>query len=129
MKFTTFNLAQRHAQSDHLWKDYISSADAIVFLVDAADSIRFARAKAELDNLLKDEKIFNVPIVILGSKSDSQNAVDEKRFRAALDLSETMEQHNDGRNLRNLQVYMCNMNDIGTFGCAFRYIGRFLKEI
>ncbi|CAF4494794.1 unnamed protein product, partial [Rotaria magnacalcarata] len=103
MKFTTFNLAQRHAQSDHLWKDYISSADAIVFLVDAADSIRFARAKAELDNLLKDEKIFNVPIVILGSKSDSQNAVDEKRFRAALDLSETMEQQNDGRNLRNLQ--------------------------
>ncbi|CAF4566046.1 unnamed protein product, partial [Rotaria sp. Silwood2] len=54
------------SSSGHLWKDYISSADSIVFLVDAADPIRFTKAKAELNDLLKNEKIFNIPIVTLG---------------------------------------------------------------
>ena len=60
-----FNLADCHAQGKitsksfdsssffliggHLWKDYIPNADSIVFLADAADPIRFARAKVELD--------------------------------------------------------------------------------
>ncbi|CAF3303212.1 unnamed protein product [Rotaria sp. Silwood2] len=46
---SSLSSTHHHAQGGHLWKDYISSADSIVFLVDAADPIRFTKAKAELD--------------------------------------------------------------------------------
>jgi hypothetical protein len=65
IKFTAFYLDHRHAQGNitnkyfdlsiffliggHLWKGSIPSADSILFLVDADDPIRFAKANAKLD--------------------------------------------------------------------------------
>ncbi|UJR16466.1 hypothetical protein I4U23_003368 [Adineta vaga] len=52
--------------NDHFCKGFLSSADSILFLVDAMDSVQFPKAK----NLLKNEKVSNTPIVIIGSKND-----------------------------------------------------------
>lgn len=37
-----------------LWSEWLVHADAIVFVVDSADSARFEEAKRELDGLLAD---------------------------------------------------------------------------
>ncbi|CAF3570362.1 unnamed protein product [Rotaria socialis] len=86
----------------HLWKHYIPSVDSIIFLVDAIDPIRFAKATAELEDLLKNENVFNIPIVIPGSKSDSQKAVDEESF---LSCSTWFIRNNETNKRKHLLIY------------------------
>lgn len=40
-----------------MWKNYYVAADAVVFIIDAADQSRFAESKRELDGVLADEQV------------------------------------------------------------------------
>ena len=53
-----------------LWQDYYLEADAIMFMIDSADSSRFAECKQELDGLLNDPQLAKLPIAILANKKD-----------------------------------------------------------
>lgn len=53
------------------WQLWLSAqVDALVFLVDAVDRERFLESKKELDALLGDEALSQVPVLILGNKID-----------------------------------------------------------
>ena len=53
---TTYDLGG-HNSARRLWGEYFGSADGVVYIVDAADSIRFAEAKKELAQLLECEEL------------------------------------------------------------------------
>ena len=83
VQFHTFDLGG-HESSRQLWRNYWENIDGIVFLVDAVDSKRFNEAKKELHNILKEDKLEDTPILILGNKIDLPRAVSEGCLRNSL---------------------------------------------
>jgi len=102
ISFTAFDLGG-HAQARRLWKDYYAATDGIVFFVDATDTARFQESKVELDMLLGDEELENVPILVLGNKIDSPAAVSEGSLRDAFGLFAMTTRS------RVVEVYMCSV--------------------
>lgn len=72
-----------------LWKDFFTTVDGVVYIVDALDRERFPEAKKELDQLLTDEMLSNTPFLVLGNKIDLPNAVGEDELRQQLGLMDT----------------------------------------
>ncbi len=56
-----------------MWFDLLSGISSNVCFI-----IRFEEAKCELDGLLKDDSMANVPILVLGNKIDMPRAASEQ---------------------------------------------------
>ncbi|KAK3554289.1 hypothetical protein QTP70_020155 [Hemibagrus guttatus] len=129
MTFTTFDLGG-HAQARRVWKNYLPAINGIVYLVDCADHERLLEAKVELDALLTDETISNVPILILGNKIDRPEAISEDTLRGAFGLHG----HTTGKgnvslkelNMRPMEVFMCSVLKRQGYGDGFRWLSQYV---
>eukprot|EP01120_Amphizonella_sp_Union-15-10_P008306 TRINITY_DN296_c0_g1_i1.p1 TRINITY_DN296_c0_g1~~TRINITY_DN296_c0_g1_i1.p1 ORF type:complete len:189 (-),score=40.82 TRINITY_DN296_c0_g1_i1:133-699(-) len=69
-----------------MWERYCRGVNAIVFVVDAADSEKFDQAKKELHELLSKPPLAGIPLLVLGNKNDLEEAKGVQDIIAALDL-------------------------------------------
>ena len=53
-----------------LWKHYFNNTDALIFIVDSADTERLSDVKAELDFLLSDPELENAILLVYANKMD-----------------------------------------------------------
>lgn len=59
-----------------IWEHYFEDADAVIFVIDAADAKRFREAGRELKQIAADRRLRGVPILVVANKQDSSNARD-----------------------------------------------------
>ncbi|XP_011014180.1 PREDICTED: GTP-binding protein SAR1A [Populus euphratica] len=105
--------------------------DAVVYLVDAYDRERFAESKKELDALLSDEALANVPFLVLGNKIDMPYAASEDELRYHLGLTNFTTGKGKvnlvDSDVRPLEVFMCSIVRKMGYGEGFRWLSQYIK--
>lgn len=103
----------------------------MVYLVDAYDKERFSESKRELDALLSDEALADVPFLILGNKIDIPYAASEDELRYHMGLTNfTTGKGNvnlDNTNVRPLEVFMCSIVRKMGYGKGFKWLSQYIK--
>ena len=98
-------------------------------MVDALDRERFPEAKKELDNLLTDDTLAQVPVLVLGNKIDAGNAASEEELRNVLGLTATYGKEGKSEvamGVRPIEVYMCSVVRRMGYADGFKWIAQFL---
>mmetsp|Transcript_5263 Transcript_5263/g.15087 ORF Transcript_5263/g.15087 Transcript_5263/m.15087 type:complete len:193 (-) Transcript_5263:349-927(-) len=129
INFKAFDLGG-HEIARRVWKDYYAKVDAIVFLVDAVDRERFPESKKELDSLLSDDALAQVPFLVLGNKIDIPQAASEDELRYALGLSNFTTgkgKADKDSNVRPTEVFMCSVVRRMGYGDGFRWVAQYIK--
>ena len=52
------------------WKNYFENTDGLVYVVDSSDEVRLKECSEELQNLLGEENLLNVPMLVFANKQD-----------------------------------------------------------
>lgn len=69
------------------WRLYYKSTDGLVFVIDSNDSERLNLCRDELNSLLNEEELKNVPLLILANKQDLPGALTAEDISNKLELS------------------------------------------
>ena len=88
----------------------------------------FSRVEAELDALMTDDSLADVPILVLGNKIDVPQAASEEELRAYMGLRETYGKSGSGSQTsgRPLEVFMCSVLRGQGFKDGFQWFAQFL---
>lgn len=68
------------------WRNYFESTDGLVWVVDSADKMRLDNCKAELHNLLQEERLAGATLLVLANKQDVPGALSSKDIKDVCDL-------------------------------------------
>lgn len=105
--------------------------DAVVYIVDAADKERFAESRRELDSLLSEDSVAEVPFLILGNKIDIDYAASEDELRYHLGLTNfTTGKGNENLSdytARPIEVFMCSIARKMGYGEGFRWLSQYIE--
>lgn len=94
VKFTASDMSGRDGYRS-MWESMYGQCDAIVFVIDSTDQMRFAVVKDELDMMLRHPDVADrpdLPILFVANKTAAPDACGASAMAGALKLHEHMEQ-------------------------------------
>ena len=127
VNFTAFDLGG-HETARAGWQDYFFDVNGIIFMVDAADRERFDDARMELQKLLNNDQLRQVPFLILGNKIDIPGAAGEAELRSALGVHMTTGKAGQklDPSIRPIEVFMCKVTQKKGYGEGFVWISNYV---
>ncbi|QPG73662.1 hypothetical protein FOA43_000975 [Brettanomyces nanus] len=69
-----------------LWRHYFSGTDALIYVIDSADTKRFEGAKKELFKVVNDKELRGCLLAVLANKQDLEGAMKPKEIIERLEL-------------------------------------------
>lgn len=123
IRFRAFDLGG-HSAARQIWRNYYAKVDGVIFLVDSVDRERFHEVKKELDALLNDDMLQEVPFLILGNKIDLPRAVSEEELRSALGLHQitTGQRSAPVSGVRPVELFMVSVVNKMGYGDGFNWL-------
>ena len=120
-----------HRNARRVWREYYTNIDCIIYIVDASDPERFGESKEELDLILEDDDIKNIPILLLGNKIDKPGAVPQSELIRTFGLVEDTEFGSQlKRSIRGhpIKLYMCSITRKKGYQIGLRWLGSQIGE-
>ena len=71
-----------------MWERYCRGVDAIVFIVDIADGEKLSQCRDELHALMEQPSLKEIPLLVLGNKTDLPQIISVDELIEALDLKQ-----------------------------------------
>jgi len=68
------------------WRNYYDNTDVLIYVVDSADVERLSEATVELNQLLKEKKLKDVPLLVFANKMDLLSATTPAMVSKHMDL-------------------------------------------
>lgn len=116
-----------HAIARRMWRQYSQEADAVVFLVDAADRERFQEAALELHKLLAGNALpAHAPVLVLGNKVDLPQAAREEELYYCLGL-DALARPGAAESPRPLHLCMCSVFEGTGFPAGLEWLATCIK--
>jgi len=84
------------------WRNYFEENDGVIWVVDSADKRRLDDCRAELEQLLREEKLAGASLLVFANKQDVSGALSSKEISEALGLNGTL-----GEN-RHWEIQACS---------------------
>ncbi|VDH92402.1 GTP-binding protein SAR1 [Mytilus galloprovincialis] len=85
--FTGYDIGG-HILALRFWRRYITAVEGIVFVVDASNSHSLPEARLELNSLLTDEDVYDVPVLVLGNKVDKTGCYGKEQLIKELGIDQ-----------------------------------------
>ncbi|XP_061490476.1 ADP-ribosylation factor-like protein 14 [Rhineura floridana] len=82
---TVWDVGGQH-QMRTVWNNYLENTDCLVYVVDSTDKQRLEESKRELELILKNDRIKNVPVVVLANKQDLPGALSPEEITRRLNM-------------------------------------------
>ena len=102
------------------WRNYFDHTDALVYVIDSSDHKRMEETGLELDGLMCEEKLENVPILIFANKQDLMSAHSSDEISEGLNLVSI--------NDRPWNIQPCSAKDGEGLKDGMEWIMEFLNE-
>ena len=71
-----------------LWYHYFANTDALIFVVDSADTTRMKEAADELRSLLIQDELRNIVVLVLANKQDLPNSLNTSQVAENMGLNQ-----------------------------------------
>lgn len=98
------------------WRNYFDTTDGLVWVVDSSDRHRLEDCKAELFNILKEERLWGASLLILANKQDVLGALAVDEIYEVLELAKIKSAR------RNCAVMGCSVYDTTLVDKAIHWI-------
>ncbi|VEU40071.1 unnamed protein product [Pseudo-nitzschia multistriata] len=111
-----------HEAVRHLWEDYVCESSAVLFLIDASDTARFEEAGFELDALIGEKVVEDLPVAILLNKCDLENAASSAEVCKQIHFDDLREMQGEDK----IEVFRMSVLRGEGYQAAFRWVAGFL---